>query len=185
MVPFGESCYALGKIVSHYLTPEEITTILSSGFSIDNTSTVEVQKFDRLMFNNVIYSSSGYTRSQSRNNNICIVRLDDGSIYFGWIKSFYILPQNLVPLCFMQIMITTGNSPLSSLRPPRNSSIRDMNTCERLSNQVIQIDIDSSTSILAIPVTCIMKKCLMISVPIHGQPISHYMIPLPNVYEIH
>ncbi len=176
-----ESCYVIGKIYSYVLSQEE-AAIFSSQYS--QGINMEVQKFERLMLNNVRYCSSGYTRSKSRNNSMCAVRLDDGSICFGLFKSFYILPQHSIPFCLMQKLLPTRKSPLSSLRPPRSSLLRDEITPERLCNQIVQIETDSPT-ILAVPVSCIIKKCVMVAVPIHGRPISHYIIPIPNVYEIH
>ena len=183
MQKIAENCYTIGKIVSHSLTPDESMAISSSGLAISATQTV--QKFERLMISNVIYCGDEYTRSRSRNNTMCIIQLEEGSIQYGCIKSFFLLEHHTIPFCFLEKLHQTGNSPLTNVRPPRNRAIRDTDTARRLCNQIAEVNFKSLPTLLAIPVTCIKKKCVILSVPIQGQPVSHYLIPVPNSYELH
>ena len=109
MQEIAENYYTIGKIVSHSLTPDESVVISSSGLFISATQTV--QKFECLMLSNVSYCGDEYTRSRSRNNTMCIIQLEEGSIQYGCIKSFFLLEHHTIPFCFLEKLHQTRTHP--------------------------------------------------------------------------
>ena len=120
MTKIFDHCYAIGKITSYILTPEQVN-IVSTTSSLTITDTT-VQSFERLMLHNVVYHCKNYTRTTSRNNTMCSYIRSNNSTGLGCIQSFHISPQ-CGPFYFIKMYDNSSLSPVSELRPSRNMCI--------------------------------------------------------------
>lgn len=185
MIRIHDHCYAVGQIESSVITSEQVlSSIHNSGIKIvSNNQPLSVQSFARLMLNNVMYHSTMYLRTVSRNNCMCSYRKADSSTGFGCIQSFHITSD--VGFCLIAPFKVTEESPITQLRPPRHASIRDINCDVYLRSQVVQVTRGRNCSEFeAVPLSRLLKKCVFINIPfIDNQAI--YLIPHPNYYEYH
>ena len=180
MQQIDDHCYVVGKIKLHHFTADELHTISSSG--IDLTGCPVAQCFERLMVSNVVYYGSIRSRSSSRDNSMCTYLARDGSVSVGIIMSFYAVKKHTSPFCLLQTYIITGDSPINSIRPCRNKTIRQLNKHSLLRLQLIQAE-PNPGQLIALTIKSILKKCVHIK--FSGQGSKIYCIPQPNPYEVH
>ena len=157
MTKIGDHSYAIGKISLCVLTPDQASVLNSMlGYTLSSSP---VQSFERLMLNRVVYHSSAYTRTTIRNNRMCAYVTSDSSTGYGCIQSFYISP-HCNPFCFIRKYNSTHSSPITKLRPSRNPSIRHLNFNSYLSQQIIEVELNSN-EIDAVPLDRILKSVFM------------------------
>ena len=117
MTKIDDHCYAIGKISSCVLQPDEVNAINTT--TELNLTNSKVEGFERVLLNNIVFHSKRYTRSTIRNNKMCSYVAVDGSLKFGCIQSFY-LSHQCSPFCIILVYNVTNSSPTTNLRPPRN-----------------------------------------------------------------
>ncbi len=114
---------------------------------------------------------------------MCSYHSNDGSICIGQIQRFFI-SKNVTPTCILRnYAAIRDDSPMTELRPPRNRTIRDLNSSLILSKHFISVDMNNS-KLVAVPVQRLHQKCVQIQVRVIDQK-KTYCIPQPNPYEFH
>ena len=79
--------------------------------------------------------------------------------------------------------IRDDSSPFVKIRPSRNLEIRLLNAPSLITRQFINIS-RHPNKIIAVLLNQIMKKCILVSVPLNGQQFE-FVIQIPNPYEVH
>lgn len=175
------NCYSIGKVSLHTLTDEEKRVASRHGFTSN-----EVYMFYRLMLAQTIYYSEKYTkRSCSRNNSVCCYLMPTTNNYgYGQIMGFY-WPTNEIPFCIVKVFeIDHNSSPLTKLRPSLNEHIREITSQNHFNKVFHHINESAIEQLIAIPLKNIVRKCLLINIPIQGKNTT-FIIPCPNIYEVH
>ena len=145
----------------------------------ENISTTRnVLQFNTLMLRNALYHSTKTGNSKSRNNCMCLYRDNNDSLQIGQIQSFFLTAEN-IPFCLIKNYQLTNSSPISHLRSPRNSTIRQLNVHSLLQRQIIEVHV--TTEIVAILVEKLCRKCVLVEI----KNLKKYCIPLPNTFEVH
>ena len=138
-----------------------------------------VQQFERLMLNGVIYYGESRAKMGKRNNRACCFQSPEGLLHYGNIISFN-LSKHTEPFSIIQSYNSPQQTPLSTLRRARHEKIHVLNPDYHLRHRMVKID-PHHHDIVAVPVACIQRKCC--SVPINRD--IQYIVPLPNSYEVH
>ena len=148
MYKINGNCYAIGKLTLHIATTNESEIIIASGFTLPNN---RIQKFKRLMINNVIFYSTEYSMSGSRDNTLCSFQDQSGGTSYGQIVGFYLLQASQI--CIVKVFtIAQDSSPLNNIRPSQINKIREVDYHLKLNNQVLHIDTKAPENLTAIPV---------------------------------
>ena len=181
MFKIDSECYSIGKLELYTLSPEEKTIVSISSLVL---STSKVHHFKRLMLNRTFYSSERYTRKGSRSNSICSYVTEAGVLRYGKIKALYVTSLQSTPQAFsiIETFEVTRDSPLTNVPPSRNRKVHEILKQQPLSAQILPIA--KTQNLIAVPLMNILRKCVLVKLPIRGNH-AEYVIPLPNMYEIH
>ena len=155
MQAIDTNCYSIGKISRHTISDEEITIASNHGIFLSSN---DVETFHRLMLRSTIYCTLQYQMRKRRNNAICCYNLS-GNIAYGKIEAFY-LPKNAIPFCIINQFSYLVNTELST--------------------PFVRIATNCTSTQVAIPLTNILRKCILVNVQQQS-----YVIPFPNSYEVH
>lgn len=175
MYEVSDHCYIVGKITEYTLTSDELATIRQS-LGISSVAQ-NVQKFEKLILNQAIFYTSRPSRisSGTQNNSFCMVSITDGHsaaahIGIGEILSFYKPENHLQPIAILRkYAILPNKTPISDSRPPMIHAIRSLDVHSHLQKQFIELKPYPNTGIngteqeiIAIPIQCIIRKCILI-----------------------
>jgi hypothetical protein len=167
--------YSIGMMHSSSLSTDEHRALTRH----TRIRSSRVLTFHRLFINGTILHSTQYGRQGGkRNSTICSFR-NNGSRSFGVIQKlcicecspFYVALINPFHLTNTSILNTSGN--------PGRETLRQYSEIDLLNSFVIQVT-KQLLSLIAVPITDILDKCIKVSGKSHA-----YIIKIPNNYEHH
>ena len=141
----------------------------------------DINVFSKMLKDRVLYHSISYPKSATgkRNNTHCCYRDEiNGTIHFGQIELFITSP---TPYALVRRLQPSSISLINKAGHPCRTSLRNYQQIDLLSSYIIPLDpYTDHCQLVAVPVSCIISKVLIISVS--G---NRYCILQPNNIERH
>ena len=172
MMSIGSHTYIIGQLKVTKPTTEQAVAF---GCADD------INVFSKMLKDRVLYHSISYPKSATgkRNNTHCCYRDKiNGTIHFGQIELFITSP---TPSALVRRLQPSSISLINKAGHPCRTSLRNYQQIDLLSSYIIPLDpYTDHCQLVAVPVSCIISKVLIISVS--G---NRYCILQPNNIERH
>ena len=174
MLPIGSHIYILGKCKPMVPTP-----MMSE--AIGNTS--EVQIFERILKDGIVYYSNSYTsmKTMKRDNTYCCFQDSSEVLQFGQIELFILLPPSNSPHALLRLMTPSQTTLINKAGHPCRSCLIPYQQVDLLDSFIVPVVLPTSQCPLQfIPVDHILSKVVLVSVFD-----CHYCVIQPNTIERH